>query len=115
MLEADLSSADHLHGPSASSCSVVNAQQAIEGLKNTDDYSNLRISYGKDRCAQSPRPHHFGVVPRPGRRSGVASPSGAAENVPNPLASTATSDGDRDGESAIASQAGVEAQEVAQE
>jgi hypothetical protein len=34
---------------------VANAIKAIEGVKNKPDYANLRISHGKDRCANPPR------------------------------------------------------------
>ncbi|EIN06422.1 hypothetical protein PUNSTDRAFT_53883 [Punctularia strigosozonata HHB-11173 SS5] len=34
---------------------VANAIKAIEGVKTKPDYANLRISHGKDRCANPPR------------------------------------------------------------
>lgn len=34
---------------------ISNAIKAIEGIKNKPDYANLRISHGKDRCANPPR------------------------------------------------------------
>ncbi|KAH9959088.1 hypothetical protein BC827DRAFT_1269098 [Russula dissimulans] len=34
---------------------VNSAIEAIEGVKNKPDYSNLRIAHGKDRCANPPR------------------------------------------------------------
>ncbi|WVQ98976.1 hypothetical protein IAU59_006108 [Kwoniella sp. CBS 9459] len=38
--------------------SIQNAQKAIEGIKLKPEYSTLRISYGKDRCANPPRSNH---------------------------------------------------------
>ncbi|WWC60861.1 uncharacterized protein I303_103437 [Kwoniella dejecticola CBS 10117] len=38
--------------------SIQNAQKAIEGIKLKPEYSTLRISYGKDRCANPPRASH---------------------------------------------------------
>nr|KIR85433.1 cytoplasmic protein [Cryptococcus tetragattii IND107] len=35
--------------------SIQSAQKAIEGIKLKPEYSTLRISYGKDRCANPPR------------------------------------------------------------
>lgn len=34
---------------------ISNAIKAIEGIKNKPEYANLRIAYGKDRCANPPR------------------------------------------------------------
>ena len=34
---------------------ISNAIKAIEGVKNTPDYANLRIAHGKDHCANLPR------------------------------------------------------------
>lgn len=36
-------------------CSITNAQKAIDGIKAKPEYAQLRISYGKDRCANPPR------------------------------------------------------------
>lgn len=37
------------------STSIAFAQKAIEGVKAKPEYSSLRISFGKDRCANPPR------------------------------------------------------------
>lgn len=34
---------------------VSNAIKAIDGVKNKQEYANLRIAHGKDRCANPPR------------------------------------------------------------
>ncbi|WWD01138.1 hypothetical protein V866_008077 [Kwoniella sp. B9012] len=38
--------------------SIQSAQKAIEGIKLKPEYATLRISYGKDRCANPPRASH---------------------------------------------------------
>ncbi|WWC89806.1 uncharacterized protein L201_004732 [Kwoniella dendrophila CBS 6074] len=38
--------------------SIQNAQKAIEGIKLKPEYATLRISHGKDRCANPPRASH---------------------------------------------------------
>jgi hypothetical protein len=74
--------------PSSISCGVANATKAIEALKPTDDYTALRLSFGKDRCAQPPRPNHFSPTHRSGRRAGPTSPSAIDANI-NPLVNLA--------------------------
>lgn len=39
---------------------IANAIKAIEGMKQHDDYSKLKIAYGKDRCGNPPRSIGFG-------------------------------------------------------
>ncbi|WVN86618.1 uncharacterized protein L203_101786 [Cryptococcus depauperatus CBS 7841] len=43
--------------------SISSAQKAIEGIKLKPEYSILRISYGKDRCANPPRNNMRSMVP----------------------------------------------------
>lgn len=37
------------------SLSLPNASKAIDGIKKRPEYAELRVSYGKDRCANPPR------------------------------------------------------------
>ncbi|WVR05342.1 hypothetical protein IAU60_002356 [Kwoniella sp. DSM 27419] len=59
--------------------SVQNAQKAIEGIKLKPEYSTLRISYGKDRCANAPRINHQ----TPGGRPSM--PRGDSHHTPKDL------------------------------
>ncbi len=36
-------------------CNIQNAIKAIEAMKNHQDYQNVKIAYGKDRCGNPPR------------------------------------------------------------
>jgi hypothetical protein len=42
--------------PSTHSCDVRHASKALESIKTKPEYENLRLAYGKDRCANNPRP-----------------------------------------------------------
>lgn len=43
------------HIPSYS-CDVRHASKALEGMKSKPEYADMRLAYGKDRCANHPRP-----------------------------------------------------------
>ncbi|KAJ9118109.1 hypothetical protein QFC22_004008 [Naganishia vaughanmartiniae] len=45
-------------------CDVRHASKALEGMKSKPEYTDMRLAYGKDRCANHPRPGHFGFNPR---------------------------------------------------
>lgn len=61
---------------------ISNAIKAIEGVKNKPDYANLRISHGKDRCANPPRSGPQGGMKRSASGNGPnsAAPVSAVED-----------------------------------
>ncbi|KZS88208.1 hypothetical protein SISNIDRAFT_460086 [Sistotremastrum niveocremeum HHB9708] len=61
---------------------IANAIKAIEAVKNHPDYTSLRISYGKDRCANPPRPG--GTGRRNTTSTGGANGTGANGNALSP-------------------------------
>ncbi|KAK9465604.1 hypothetical protein V1512DRAFT_210414 [Lipomyces arxii] len=40
---------------------IANAIKAIEGIKQKEEYRNFKINFGKDRCANAPRPMNLGM------------------------------------------------------
>ncbi|KAG2188480.1 hypothetical protein INT44_001234 [Umbelopsis vinacea] len=69
------------------SCAFVNftnvqsAINALEGIKNKDDYRKLKINFGKDRCGNAPR------VPKPNSNGSEGSGSRAREGQVDAVAS----------------------------
>ena len=59
---------------------ISNAIKAIEGVKNKPDYANLRISHGKDRCANPPRSGPQGGMRRSASGGTMATPMSAVEH-----------------------------------
>ncbi|WRT67368.1 uncharacterized protein IL334_004339 [Kwoniella shivajii] len=55
--------------------SIQSAQKAIEGIKLKPEYSTLRISYGKDRCANPPRSNHQTPGGKPNLNRGDSQPT----------------------------------------
>ncbi len=37
-------------------CSIHQAVRALEGIKKKTEYAELKVAYGKDRCANAPGP-----------------------------------------------------------
>ncbi|KAI0090552.1 hypothetical protein BDY19DRAFT_717398 [Irpex rosettiformis] len=63
---------------------ISNAIKAIEGVKNTPDYANLRIAHGKDRCANPPRSGPQGGMRRTASGNGtMATPMSAVDTDPS--------------------------------
>ncbi|KAK8869575.1 hypothetical protein IAR55_000142 [Kwoniella newhampshirensis] len=56
--------------------SITSAQKALEGIKLKPEYTTLRISFGKDRCANPPRAQHQtpGGRPHPQRENSHHTP-----------------------------------------
>lgn len=63
---------------------IANAIKAIEAVKNHPDYTSLRVSYGKDRCANPPRPVGTGRRNASGTGAANGNSNGGALN-PNDL------------------------------
>ncbi|KAI8846372.1 hypothetical protein BC829DRAFT_363504 [Chytridium lagenaria] len=65
---------------------ILSAVRAVEGIKNNPEYAAYKISYGKDRCANPPRPRPEGAGAGP--NNGQIAPPGTTGN-PSPLGSSA--------------------------
>ena len=65
-------------------CNIQNAIKAIEAMKNHQDYQNVKIAYGKDRCGNPPRnvSHARKTSIRPNAEDGSA-PGGGGEEPPS--------------------------------
>jgi hypothetical protein len=68
--------------------------KAIDGIKGKPEYANLRISHGKDRCANPPRiPTNGG---RRGGHGGGSAPPSAGPSGHSPMGGSGHEEGDFD-------------------
>lgn len=63
---------------------IANAIKAIDGIKSFDDYKNLKINFGKDRCGNLPRQFQNQGVPLGGGALGIIE-DGSEFREPSPF------------------------------